>query len=161
MINILYTYNTQIHKKATIFLINLDTFLYNWVFQIESRPTRLLICCGSLNIHPWETIFSRLSWWIILRSPFITCPDGLQLKGEWEHYILCGFATIPYGQSSVMPFCNWRLWVQLYWCNCEMKLAQFDSENTYGTCRVTSWCYHMLIRWWHTLNDIIRIMCPS
>jgi len=29
MTNILYTYNIQIHDKVAIFLINIDTFLYN------------------------------------------------------------------------------------------------------------------------------------
>jgi hypothetical protein len=39
MTNILYTNNIQIHNKAAIFLINIDTFLYNRELQIESRPT--------------------------------------------------------------------------------------------------------------------------
>ena len=35
MTTILYTYNIQIHNKAAIFLINIDTLFY----IIESRPT--------------------------------------------------------------------------------------------------------------------------
>jgi hypothetical protein len=42
MANIPYTYNIQIHNKVAFFLINIDTFLYNWELQIESRPTGLI-----------------------------------------------------------------------------------------------------------------------
>ena len=37
MTNILYTYNIQIHNKAAIFLINIDTFFY----IIESYKLRV------------------------------------------------------------------------------------------------------------------------
>ena len=30
MTNILYTYFIQIQNKAAFFLINIDTFIYNW-----------------------------------------------------------------------------------------------------------------------------------
>jgi hypothetical protein len=42
------------------------------------------MCWGSLNLGPWKITFRRLSWWMIFRSPVITCPDGLYWKGEWE-----------------------------------------------------------------------------
>ena len=43
MTKFFYTYNIQIRqKKAAVFLINIDTFLYNWVLQSESRPTSLI-----------------------------------------------------------------------------------------------------------------------
>ena len=42
MANILYTeYNIQIHKKAAIYLINIDTDLYKWELQMERKPTGL------------------------------------------------------------------------------------------------------------------------
>jgi len=35
MANILYIYIIQVHKKAAIFLIKIDIFLYNWELQIK------------------------------------------------------------------------------------------------------------------------------